>query len=121
MRKYNEEEIVFLNIQIGCVLRLARLKDSLSQLNLSLVLNTSPTMIGRVERFEHVSGWDTIFSISQFFQIDFCSLFILKDKEEVLSIVEEALQLEKKLTQKKEEYYVNLKKKINEQYDLLKK
>lgn len=121
MRKYGELEIKLLNIQIGCVLRLARLKENLSQLNLALTLNTSSTMIGRVERFEHVSGWDTIFSISQYFQIDFCSLFILKSKEEILLIIEESLGLEKKLTEKKGQYYVDLKKKVNEQYTLLKK
>jgi transcriptional regulator with XRE-family HTH domain len=121
MRKYSEVEFELLNIQIGCVLRLARLKKGLSQHNLSLMLGSNPTMVGRVERSENVSGWDKILSISQQLDIDFCNLFILKDKDELLSIVEESYKLEDKLTQEKRDYYSYLKITITNKYNLLMK
>jgi transcriptional regulator with XRE-family HTH domain len=119
MRKYNEVEVELLNIQIGCVLRLARLKRGISQYDLSLLLGSNPTMVGRVERSENVSGWDKIFSISQELNIDFCTLFVLKTKDELLSIVDESFKLEDKLTQKKREYYSYLKTMIMSKYNLL--
>jgi transcriptional regulator with XRE-family HTH domain len=118
MRKYSEVELELLNIQIGCVLRLARLKKGLSQHNLSLLLGSNPTMVGRVERSENVSGWDKILSISQQLDIDFCSLFVLKGKDELLSIVEESFKLEDKLTQEKRDYYNFLKTTITNKYNL---
>ncbi|GAA3591889.1 helix-turn-helix transcriptional regulator [Flavivirga amylovorans] len=121
MRKYGEIELHLLNIQIGCVLRLARLKKGLSQHSLSLMLGSNPTMVGRVERFENVSGWDKIYFISQQLDVDFCSLFILKSKGDLLSIVEASLKLESKLTQDKRDYYTFLKTTITNKYDLLKK
>ncbi|WP_303316595.1 helix-turn-helix transcriptional regulator [Flavivirga abyssicola] len=121
MRKYGEIELHLLNIQIGCVLRLARLKKGLSQHNLSLMLGSNPTMVGRVERFENISGWDKIYFISQQLDVDFSSLFILKSKDDLLSIVEESLKLESKLTQDKRDYYTFLKTTISNKYDLLKK
>ena len=121
MRKYDELELQILNIQIGCLLRLARLKKGLSQYKLAVLLEFNPTMIGRVERFENVSGWDKIFSISQKLDIDFCNLFILQNKDELLLIVEESFKLEDKLTQEKNDYYSFLKKTIINKYDLLSK
>ncbi|TGV00743.1 helix-turn-helix domain-containing protein [Flavivirga rizhaonensis] len=121
MRKYDEIELHLLNIQIGCVLRLARLEKGLSQHSLSLMLGSNPTMVGRVERFENVSSWDKIYSISEQLDVDFCSLFILKSKDDLLSIVEASLKLESKLTQDKRDYYTFLKTTITNKYDLLKK
>lgn len=121
MRKYSQVELELLNIQIGCVLRLARLKKGLSQHSLSLMLGSNPTMVGRVERSENVCGWDKIFSISQQLDTDFCSLFVLKDKDELLSIVEDSFKLEDKLTQEKGDYYSSLKTSITNKYNLLKK
>ena len=121
MRKYGEIELHLLNIQLGCVLRLARLKKGLSQHSLSLMLGSNPTMVGRVERFENVSGWDKIYSISQQLDVDFCNLFILKSKDDLLSIVGESLKLENKLTQDKRDYYTFLKTTITNKYNLLKK
>ncbi|WP_303316757.1 helix-turn-helix transcriptional regulator [Flavivirga abyssicola] len=121
MRKYGKIELHLLNIQIGCVLRLARLKKGLSQHSLSLMLGSNPTMVGRVERFENVSGWDKIYFISQQLDVDFSNLFILKSKDDLLSIVEESLKLESKLTQDKRDYYIFLKMTITNKYDLLKK
>lgn len=121
MRKYNDVELHLLNIQIGCMLRLARLKKKLSQHNLAILLGYNSTLIGRVERFENVSSWDKIFSISQHLNIDFCSLFILKNKDDLISIVDESFQLEEKLTEEKTHYYNFLKKTIIIKYDLLDK
>lgn len=121
MRKYSQVELELLNIQIGCVLRLARLRKGLSQHTLSLALGSNPTMVGRVERSENVSGWDKILSISQQLDIDFCCLFILKGKDELLSIVEDSFKLEEKLTHEKGEYYSSLKAIITNKYNLLKK
>lgn len=119
MRKYNDVELQLLNIQVGCMLRLARLKSKLSQHTLAVILGYNSTMIGRVERFENVSGWDKIFSISQHLNVDFCSLFILKNKDVLLSIVDESFSLEEKLTEDKTHYYNFLKKSIIVKFDLL--
>ncbi len=119
MKKYSEIELHLINVQLGCVLRLARLKKGLSQHELSLILGSNPTMVGRVERFENVSGWDKIYAISQQLDVDFCDLFILKKKEELLSIVEESLKLENKLTKDKKNYYTFLKKTINNKFNSL--
>ena len=116
MTKYGEIEFELLNIQIGCLLRLARLKKGLSQHNLSLLLGSNPTMVGRVERSENISGWDKILLISQELDVDFCSLFVLKAKEELLSIVDESFKLEDKLTQEKADYYSYLKKTIENKF-----
>jgi len=119
MRKYNDDEIELLNIQIGCMIRLARLKKGLSQHNLSLSLGTNPTMIGRIERFENFSSWDKIFSICQQLNINFSSLFDLKDENELLSIVEESFKLEDKLTLEKKDYYSYIKTTIANKYKSL--
>lgn len=121
MRKYYEEEIKLLNIQIGCILRLARLKKGLSQHDLSLLLGSNPTMIGRIERFENISSWDKIYSISQQLDVNFSELFTLRSKDELLSIVEESLKLEDKLTLDKREYYSILKSTITKKYSLFQK
>lgn len=119
MTKYNELELQLLNVQIGCMLRLGRLKKNLSQHDLALLLGYTSTMIGRVERFENVSSWDKIFSISKQLNIIFCNLFVLQNQEKLLSIVNESYKLEKKLTQEKEDYYSFLKKIIVTKYNLL--
>lgn len=119
VRKYSEKELELLNIQIGCVLRHVRLKKDLSQHQLSLLLGTNPTMVGRVERFENVSGWDKIYLICQHLEIDFLSLFNLKSKAELLSIVEESIKLDTRLTKEKKAFYVNLKKEINFKFNNL--
>jgi len=120
MRLYNEKEIKLINIQIGCILRLARLKKGLSQHDLSLLLGSNPTMIGRIERFENSCSWDKIYSISLLLEINFIELFTLKSKDELLSIIEESLTLEGKLTLDKRKYYNILKSTITKEYSLLK-
>ncbi len=121
MRKYDEEEIKLLNIQVGCMLRLARLKKGLSQHDLSLLLGSNPTMIGRIERFENISSWDKIYSVSQQLDVNFCDLFTLRSKDELLSIVEKSFKLEDKLTVEKREYYNILKATITKKYNLFQK
>lgn len=121
MRKYNEDELKLINIQIGCLLRLARLKKGLSQHNLSLILGSNPTMVGRIERFENINSWDKLYSISQQLDIDFCDLFNLRSKDELLSIVDESFKLEDKLTVEKKEYYSILKTTITRGYNSVQK
>lgn len=120
MTKYSELELNLINIQIGCILRLARLRKGVSQLELSLILGSNPTMVGRVERFEYESSWNKIYLISQQLEIDFFSLFKLKSKNELLSIVEESLSLEQKLTQAKRKYYDVLTTTITKKFNSLK-
>lgn len=119
MKKYSEKGLHLLNIQLGCILRLARLKKGLSQHSLSLMLNSNPTMVGRVERFENVSGWDKIYTISQILDVEFCALFVLKSKSDLLSIVDESVNLEDKLTKEKRGYYSFLKRTITNKYNSL--
>lgn len=112
MRKYTKSEIDLMNIQIGSMLRLARLQKGLSQLDLALSLEFNATLIGRIERSEGISGWDKILLIAQKLDIDICDLFELKKKTEILNVLEQALQLEEKLTEEKRSYYEALKNKI---------
>ena len=112
MTKNSEIELQQINIQIGCVLRLARLRNEFSQLILSGLIPLDSTMIGRIERAENFSSWEKIYILSKFFDIDFNDLIKLKTRVELLDIVEQSLELEKKLTDKKREYYAQLEKKI---------
>jgi transcriptional regulator with XRE-family HTH domain len=121
MGKSSEIEINLINLQIGCMLRFARLKQNLSQHSLGIKLDYSSTMIGRVERAESISGWDKVYTISKYLNVNFNSLFSLKNKEALISIVEESFKLEEKLTQEKVDYYNFLKKTIKIQFDLLEK
>ncbi|MCI9843505.1 helix-turn-helix domain-containing protein [Flavobacterium pectinovorum] len=117
----SEIELNLINLQIGCMLRLARLKQNLSQHSLGIKIDYSSTMIGRVERAESVSGWDKIYTISRYLRIDFNSLFVLKSLPSLISIVEDSFNLEVKLTQEKIDYYNFLKKTLKIQFDLLEK
>jgi len=121
MRKSSETEIYIINIQIGCILRLARLSQKLSQHTLAGKLEYNSTMIGRIERFESISGWDKILRISQYLNVDYSELFILKNRDSLLSIVDESFRLEEKLTQEKIDYYSFLKKTIRNKFNLLEK
>lgn len=113
MTKDGEIELQKVNIQIGCILRLARLKKELSQLLLSGLIPLDNTMIGRIERAENFSSWDKIYILSEFFELSFNDLLKLRTKDEVLDIVKQSMKLEKKLTVKKREHYENLIEKIN--------
>lgn len=121
MREYKKVELEILNIQIGCILRYSRLLLKLSQQDLGTSLGYTSVMIGRVERFENISGWDKIFYISERLEVNFHELFILKTKDELLQIIEESLKLEVKLNQEKRDYYEFLKKTVIKNYNLLSK
>lgn len=121
METTSEIELNLINLQIGCMLRLARLKQNFSQHTLGLKIDYSSTMVGRVERAESISGWDKIYTISRYLRIDFKSLFVLKSLESLIMIVEESYSLEVKLTQEKIDYYNILKKTLRFQFDLLEK
>ncbi|KQO20855.1 hypothetical protein ASF10_14815 [Flavobacterium sp. Leaf82] len=121
METTSEIELNLINLQIGCMLRLGRLKQNFSQHTLGLKIDYSSTMIGRVERAESISGWDKIYTISRYLKIDFKSLFVLKSLESLIVIVEESFNLEAKLTQEKIDYYNILKKTLRIQFDLLEK
>ena len=120
MTKYGENILKLLAIQIGCVLRLARLNKRLSQHELSLLLGTNSTMIGRIERAEHMAGWDKILLISQQLDIEYCSLFVLMNKNDLLSVVDKSLNKEEKLTTEKTAYYHTLKRIIENHYNSIK-
>ncbi|GAA6765736.1 hypothetical protein AAFH68_16740 [Flavobacterium sp. CGRL1] len=113
MNKYRAEELKLLNIQIGCVLKLARLKKGISQEFLGLSIDSDKTKIARLEKNAHASNWDTIYSVSQELEIDFCTLFILKSNNEILTIVDECIELDKKLSKMKIAYYEKLKNTIS--------
>jgi transcriptional regulator with XRE-family HTH domain len=117
MSDYGLDELKLLKLQVGCMLRLARLRKGLSQHSLSLLLGSNSTMIGRIERAENIAGWDKLFVICHYVNLDFCSLFNLKSKDDLLAIVNESLDLEYNLTIEKQAYYKTLKKTIVRLYD----
>jgi transcriptional regulator with XRE-family HTH domain len=121
MKEYKKIKLELLNIQIGCTLRHARLKTEISQQNLATSLGYTSTMVGRVERFENISGWDKIFSIAQELKVNYCNLFILQSQDELLAIVDQSYKLEEKLNQDKRDYYEFLRKTIIKNYILLSK
>jgi transcriptional regulator with XRE-family HTH domain len=114
MKKYSDEELELINIQIGCTFRLERLKRGISQHDLSLDVNTDPTTIGRIERFEHGIRWEKIYQLSQYYNLNFCDLFIFKDNEYLLQIIKQCYQLETKLNQKKVKFYEQLLNDVKE-------
>ncbi|MFP5436791.1 MAG: XRE family transcriptional regulator [Bacteroidia bacterium] len=114
MSKYETKELELLNIQIGFVLKLARLQKKISQENLGLAIDGDKTKIARLEKNAHATNWTTIYLVSQKLDIDFGSLFILKSKRDLLLIVDECIKLDNKLTTMKIRYYENLKRTISE-------
>ncbi|MGN7515984.1 MAG: helix-turn-helix transcriptional regulator [Allomuricauda sp.] len=117
MRKYSSIEIELINIQIGCSLRLARLRKGFSQLDLGHQIDSNSMLVGRIERAKGKSSWEKIFMLSKQLDINFYELFELKSKDALLSIVDEALQYENKLTKDKNKFYTSLKRKIEEKYN----
>lgn len=112
MSKYGIEELELLNIQIGCIIKLTRLKKKISQESLGLLIDADKTKIARLEKNAHATNWTTIYLVSQELGIDFSNLFILKSKKEILSVIEECFKLDNKLTTIKIKYYEDLKKTI---------
>lgn len=112
MSKYGIKELHLLNIQIGCELKLARLKKKISQEDLGLSIDADKTKIARIEK--NASNWNTIYLVSQELSIDFQSLFILKSKREILSLIDECKKEDTKLTAIKIKHYEDLKKTVSQ-------
>ena len=120
MNENPKDLIELLNIQIGCIIKINRLRQDISQHDLSLVLDLNPTAIGRIERAEVTSGWDRIYILSQELRIPFSDLFVLLPEKDLLLIVDEILGLEQKLNNEKKEFYRTLISKIKDKYARLK-
>ncbi|MFS4432341.1 helix-turn-helix domain-containing protein [Chryseobacterium sp. S90] len=116
MQKYSDIEIELLSLQIGCTIKLKRLKNGISQEDLGLIIGSNATMIGRIERYETSTSWQNLLKICQAIELDYVCLFKLKSLEEILFIIDECLQYEKKLTIEKENYYKILKKTVKEKF-----
>ena len=108
MQEYSNEQLDALALQIGCMLRVERLRKKISQEDLGLLIGSNKTTIGRLERYESSTSWKILFKVCQTLKIDFNSLFVLKPLDVILSMIKEAYSLEEKLTSEKEQYYVNL-------------
>jgi transcriptional regulator with XRE-family HTH domain len=114
--KYSNE-IYIINLYIGCKIRYERLIKNLSQHELSIKCGLDSVAIGRIERAEHMSSWPAIYIICNFLEIELCTLFSLKSKNELLDLINKCFSLESKLTKEKEKYYKNLKIKVYELLD----
>lgn len=119
MQEYNNEEIDALGIQIGCIVKVERLRKKLSQGDLGLLIGSNNTTIGRIERYENSTSWKNLFKVSQALAIDFNSLFILKSLDFILSTIQECISLEDKLTVEKARYYQDLEKEAKKLFKFL--
>src|SRR5690606_13387465 len=108
MKKYSNKEINLLSLQVGCNIRLERLRKGLSQEKLALAIESNSTMIGRIERAENVTAWQNLLKVSQELNINYESLFVLKSKEDIILMIKECFALENKLTTEKTNYYKKL-------------
>lgn len=116
MYEYSDEELDILGLQIGCIIRLERLKKGLSQEVLGLLIGSNKTTIGRLERYENATSWKILFKVCQSLKIDYKELFLLQPIEFLLSVIKESFSLEEKLTVEKEEFYINLETEIKKRY-----
>ena len=119
MDMYDKQYIELLNIQIGCMLKLNRLQQSLSQQQIAVAIDSTSTTIGRIERAEVVGGWDKIYMICHALKIDYNQLFILLPLNKLLIIIDEIYILEQKLNQEKKAYYKSLKENLKIQYNAI--
>tara|TARA_R110002033_G_scaffold131555_1_gene171651 strand:- start:419 stop:790 length:372 start_codon:yes stop_codon:yes gene_type:complete len=120
MNENPKDLLELLNIQIGCIIKINRLRKRISQHELSLALELNPTAIGRIERAEVTSGWDRIYVLCQELKIPLSDLFVLLPEKDLLLIVDEILSLEQKLNDEKKEFYQTLISKIKDKYTKLK-
>ncbi|TDN94959.1 helix-turn-helix protein [Salegentibacter sp. 24] len=116
MKVYSREELDLLAIQVGCILRLNRLRLNLSQEDLAQQLGINSTKIGRIERAEHICAWNQLLQLWQKLGIDNSKLFLLKEKSQLLSIISQSYKLEKRLNQDKKDYYSFLTKIVETKY-----
>ncbi|WET67104.1 hypothetical protein [Sphingobacterium sp.] len=117
MANYSNIEIEIITISLGLTIKLRRLESKLSQLDLGIISETDNTLIGRIERAEHIVGWNVIMLVSQKLNINFSSLFLLQTKAEVLELIDDCLVLETKLTQQKKAFYDKLRVRVKDLYD----
>lgn len=108
MQEYSNEEIDALGLQIGCLIRVERLRKKISQENLGLIIGSNNTTIGRIERFENSTNWKHLLKVCQTLNLDFHSLFNLQPLANILTIIKECISLEDRLTSQKEQYYKDL-------------
>lgn len=108
MQEYSNEEIEALGLQIGCIIRLGRLRRKLSQEDLGLLIGSNNTTIGRIERYENNTNWKHLIKVCQALEIDFQSLFYLQSLDNILLIIQECFGFEEKLTTQKKQYYNDL-------------
>lgn len=120
MQKYSNEEIDALGLQIGCIVRVERLRQKLSQEDLGLLIGSNKTTIGRLERYEHSTSWKILYRVCQSLKIEYNTLFILQKLDFVLSIIRESFGLEEKLTAEKESFYKNLEIETKEKFSRIK-
>ncbi len=117
MDLYDKKYIELLNIQIGCIIKLHRLQQNLSQQQIAVAIDSTSTTIGRIERAEVVGGWDKIYMTSHTLKIDYNQLFILLSQKKLINMIDEIHSLDQKLNMEKETYYINLKEKVRNKYN----
>jgi transcriptional regulator with XRE-family HTH domain len=117
MDLYDKKYIELLNIQIGCIIKLHRLQQDLSQQQIAVAIDSTSTTIGRIERAEVVGGWDKIYMTSHTLKIDYNQLFILLPQKKLINMIDEIHSLDQKLNKEKETYYINLKEKVRNKYN----
>ncbi len=116
MQEYSNEELDALGLQMGCMVRVGRLRKGLSQEDLGLLIGSNKTTIGRLERYENATSWKILLKSCQSLKMEYSTLFVLQPLAFVLSIIKESVSLEKKLTAEKEEFYVNLEIEVKERF-----
>lgn len=116
MREYTNDELDALGLQIGCIVRVERLRKRLSQEDLGLLIGSNKTTIGRLERYENATSWKILFKACQSLNIDYNELFVLQSIEFILVIIKESLNLEEKLTAAKEKFYIDLESEAKEKF-----
>ena len=120
MQEFSNEEIDALGLQIGCKVKVERLRRGLSQGDLGLMFGSNGTTVGRIERYENSTSWTNLLKVCQLLELDFHSLFLLQPLELVVAVIKECVSLEKKLTVQKELYYINLEIAAKEKFSKLK-
>ncbi len=116
MSDAHEDLVELLNIQIGCILRYERLKLHLSQLQLGLEIGMSDILIGRIERALNFSSWDKIYIYWKYVNITADELFSIKNRDQLLDIVEKSYELEPKKSPNTKLYYENLKEFVKQKF-----
>lgn len=88
-------EIEELKFQIGKLFQFNRLKNKLSQLQVSNELNLSSNHVGRIERAETNPTLEIVVKFCNFFEIDILHLFIKLNEKELNDLNMEIERLQK--------------------------